>query len=245
MKKFFAFLLAAAMLAGCACYADSAIDTIMTVGTTQAFSDEAVSSEDLETIVAAGLASVSAINQQPWFMVAITDSEIMQQLAGSGSGFSGAPAGASGAPAGFEGAPAGASGAPAGFEGGAAPEGAPAGAMPAAAGGTSAKASLGDSPAAIIIYKATDSKSPNPDFDCGLAAQNMYIAAASLGYSVKIVTSPTMSLNGANHDSVCEMLGVDSSMQAVAVLLIGYPDQDAVGSASVRSSVEEKAVFIG
>lgn len=35
------------------------------------------------------------------------------------------------------------------------------------------------------------------------------------------MSSPTMSLNGANHEALCEKLGVDPSMQAVAVLLIG------------------------
>ena len=43
------------------------IDTIMTAGTTQAFSDEPVPAEDIQTILLAGLASESAINQQPWF----------------------------------------------------------------------------------------------------------------------------------------------------------------------------------
>jgi hypothetical protein len=74
----------------------------------------------------------------------------------------------------------------------------------------------------------------------------MYIAAASLGYGVKIISSPTGTLNGTNHDAICEKLGVDSSMEAVAVLQLGYPDtsSDAVSGASVRESLETKTVII-
>ena len=45
--------------------ADSAVDTIMSTGTAQAFTDEAVSRDDLTTILRAGLSAASAINQQP------------------------------------------------------------------------------------------------------------------------------------------------------------------------------------
>ena len=108
------------------------------------------------------------------------------------------------------------------------------------------KASLGDSPLAIIVYMNENTSSPNPAFDCGLAVQNMYIAASSLGYGAKIVSSPTMSLNGGNHDQICEKLGIDSSLTAVAVLLIGKTDDtvDAVSSATTRSDLSEKTVII-
>ncbi len=248
MKKLTATVLSLILLiASSAAVAESPVDVIMNVGTTQSFSDEAVPAEDLTTILQAGLAAESAINQQPWFFVAVTNPEIMQELAGSGAGFT--------PPAGMgerqEGVP---EGMPEGFQGGApegAPEGAPGGNMPAAPaaggfGGNSAKAGLGDSPAAIIIYRNDASKSPNADFDCGLAAQNMVIAAASLGYGVKIVSSPTMTLNGANHDALCEKLGVDSSMQAVAVLLIGKADDsaDATTGATTRDPLDVKTSII-
>lgn len=202
--------------------AETVVDTIMRVGTTQAFTDEAVSMDDLNTIMQAGLSAASAINQQPWFFVAITNQELMREISGSGMGFA-PPAGMAEKP---EGTPQG--------------SGAQLPAGPGSAGG--AKAGLGDSPAAIIIYRDDASKSPNADFDCGLAAQNMVIAAASLGYSVKIVSSPTMALNGENHDSFCEKLGVDPAMQAVAVLLIGRADDgiDAASSATAREPLDVK-----
>ena len=60
------------------------------------------------------------------------------------------------------------------------------------------------------------------------------------------MSSPTMSLNGANHDALCEKLGVDPSMQAVAVLLIGKADEsaDATSSATTWESLETKTSII-
>ena len=231
IRKFTMITLVLALLVSSCAVADSAVDTIMNTGTTQAFSDEPVSREDLTTILRAGLSSVSAINQQPWYFVAVTNKEVMTEIAGSGAGFA-PPAGDGQKPEGM-------------------PEGMPGGdgsmpAPPAGFGAGGAKAGLGDSPAAIIIYKNGSSKSPDASFDCGLAAQNMLIAAASLGYGVKIVSSPTRTLNGENHDALCEKLGVDPSMQAVAVLLIGHPDNttDAATGASVRDDLEAKTSII-
>ena len=228
-RKLTILAMTAILLVASSAMADTAVDTIMNVGTTQAFTDETVSREDLETILRAGLAAASAINQQPWYFVAVTNQDVMKEISGAGAGFA-PPAGAQGKPDG---------GAPDG-EGFGSSEGAPA--APMAAG--RAKSGLGDSPAAIIIYRNDASKSPNADFDCGLAAQNMVIAAASLGYGVKIVSSPTMTLNGANHDALCEKLGVDPSLQAVAVLLIGRADVDAASSATTREAPEVKTSII-
>jgi hypothetical protein len=56
-----------------------------------------------------------------------------------------------------------------------------------------------------------------------------------------------MTLNGANHDQICEKLGIDTSLSAVAVLLIGKADDavDGVSSATTRSSLSEKTTIIG
>jgi len=206
--------------------AAGALDTILTVGTTQAFSDEAVPEADVRAILQAGLAAESAINQQPWFFVAVTDRDVMAELSVSG----GMPGGGGKPFPPADGAPP------------AMPQGAP----PAPMGG-GAKAALGDSPLAILVYADRDSSSPNPDFDCGLAVQNMYIAAASLGYGAKVVSSPTMTLNGEKHDQICQLLGVAPSLSAVAVLLIGRPDEsvDGVTGATARAGLEEKTVIIG
>ncbi|MBR4393009.1 MAG: nitroreductase family protein [Oscillospiraceae bacterium] len=249
----------------------TAVDTIMTAGTTQAFTDDPVPEEDIQTILQAGLASESAINQQPWFFVAITDQDVMAELSSS----AGRPAGGT-MPAAKDGEM------PDFSKGGEMPDfpkdgeipdfpqngempefpgngekpdfpqngekpAAPQGGAPTAMSGGSAKAALGDSPLAIIVYMDESTSSPNPAFDCGLAVQNMYIAAASLGYGAKIISSPTMSLNGENHDQICEKLGVDTSLTAVAVLLVGKADQtvDGVSGATTRSGLDEKTVIVG
>ena len=215
--------------------ADETVNVILQTGTTQSFTEEAVSREDLTVILQAGLNATSAINQQPWYFVAVTNQQIMEEL-GGGMSFGGkAP----------EGMPAGGFTPP---EGGEAPANMPPmGEMPAApAAGGAAKAAMGDSPVAIIIYMNENTASPDPSFDCGLACQNMVIAASALGYGTKIISSPTMTLNGADHDALCEKLGVDPALNAVAVLLVGKPDTavDATTTPSVRSGLEEKVSFI-
>ena len=252
MKKrfspFFSLLVLLVFIAGLFGFAsaESAADTILRTGTTQSFDSDPVPDEDIRTILQAGVSTASAINQQPWYFVAITNQDLMKEIAGSGMGFGGRP---DSAPGGFGTPPEGSM--PEGFSAptdGGKPDGENMPSMPAmpSGGSGSAKASLGDSPLAIVIYKDTASKSPSPDYDCGLATQNMVIAASSLGYGVKIVSSPTMSLNGANHDQICEKLGVDTSLQAVAVLLVGKPSEstDAVSSASVRDELDAKSIIL-
>ena len=224
--------------------ASAAVAAIMAAGTTQAFSDQPVPENDLNTILQAGLAAPSAINQQPWFFAVITNPDIVNEITNIG-GAASAPAedASAGESADTDSASAGES---AGTDSTSAGVSAGSDGASAGAPGGSSKAGFGDSPVTIIIYKNSGSLSPNADFDCGLAVQNMYIAAASLGYGVKIISSPTGTLNGTNHDAICEKLGVDSSMEAVAVLQLGYPDtsSDAVSGASVRESLETKTVII-
>ena len=247
------------------------VDTIMTVGTTQAFTDDPVPEEDIKTILQAGLASESAINQQPWFFVAVTDQDVLAEISAS----SGRPGGGAMPSAPKDGEmpafpqngekpdfpqngempefPADgkmpefpADGKMPDFSKDGGKQSAPQGGAPTGMSGGSTKAALGDSPLAIIVYMDEGTSSPNPAFDCGLAVQNMYIAAASLGYGVKIISAPTMSLNGENHDQICEKLGVDTSLTAVAVLLVGKADQtvDGVSGATTRSGLDEKTAIV-
>ena len=228
--------------------AETAVDTILRTGTAQSFTSDAVPDEDILTILQAGIATASAINQQPWYFVALTNQELMKEIGGSGMSFSGRPdntQGQSTPPEGFSAPPAGDMPGNGEIPSG---DGFLSGGMPSMPGGSTggAKASLGDSPLAVIVYMNTASKSPSPEYDCGLATQNMVIAASSLGYGVKIVSSPTMTLNGQNHDQICEKLGIDTSLKAVAVLLIGKTAEstDAVTGASVRDEVTSKSVII-
>ncbi|MDD3410918.1 MAG: nitroreductase family protein [Eubacteriales bacterium] len=206
--------------------AEETVDAILAAGTTQAFTTDSVADADLERILSAGLSAASAMNTQPWFFAVVSNQDVMTEIAGSMSFGAGAPADAP------EGAPA-------------ADEGAAPAAPPAAASG-SAKAALGDSPVAIILYQDGSGAMGDPAFDCGLACQSMVIAASALGYGTKIVSSPTMALNGENHDALCEKLGVDPALQAVAVLLIGRADEtvDGVTGATTRSAMAEKVSFV-
>ena len=262
-RKVMALILVGILCTGCcSAWAEETVSVIMNAGTTQAFTADAVPEEDLNVILEAGLSATSAINQQPWYFVVVTNQDVMDEIGGSMS-FGGAPmsmpngetpANAAGMPEGAE-MPEMPEGAempemPEGAEmpempegAGAMPEGMPSN-MPMTSG--TSKAALGDSPVAVIIYMDENTSSTNASFDCGLACQNMVIAANALGYGTKIVSSPTMALNGENHDALCEKLGVDTSLTAVAVLLIGTPDTtvDGATGASERSSMDEKVSFV-
>lgn len=199
--------------------ADDALSAIMLANTTQAFTDHPVSESDLTAILEAGLSTTSGMNAQPWYFAVITNQEVMDEIT-DGMSF----------------------GAPPSQEGEEEKPEPPLASTTASA----AKASLGDSPVAIAIYMDGNASSTTASFDCGLACQNMVIAATALGYGTKIIASPTMVLNGTEHDTWCEKLGVDSGMDAVGVLLIGYEDETVDGSsgASVRSAIADKVSFV-
>ncbi|MBO4729162.1 MAG: nitroreductase family protein [Spirochaetaceae bacterium] len=110
---------------------------------------------------------------------------------------------------------------------------------PASAG---AKAGMGDSPAAIII-----SAKDGSEFDAGLATQLMTIEAVSLGYGTKIISSPTIALNGENQAEYKKALEIPETMNAKAVILIGKYDKskaDAVTGATPRKAKDEVVSFI-
>ena len=105
-----------------------------------------------------------------------------------------------------------------------------------------AKAGMGDSPAAIII-----SAKDGSEFDAGLATQLMTIEAVSLGYGTKIISSPTIALNGENQAEYKKALEIPETMNAKAVILIGKYDKskaDAVTGATPRKAKDEVVSFI-
>lgn len=77
MKKIVSMLLAAMMLLSCTAFAEDTVKVILSTGTTQAFTAEAVNEADLELILQAGLTATSAINQQPWFFAVVTNADVM------------------------------------------------------------------------------------------------------------------------------------------------------------------------
>ena len=90
MKKiaFVAALMAAAFVASCQQPAQesapSALDVIMSRTSIRSFTGEAVSQEQLETILKAGMAAPTAMNSQPWRFVVVTDKETIANVFASG-----------------------------------------------------------------------------------------------------------------------------------------------------------------
>lgn len=89
----------------------------------------------------------------------------------------------------------------------------------------------------LIIVSGLVSDSGNtPDFDCGLATQNMFIAASSLGLGARIYGGPI-----ANAVSKRDLLQIPAGYKPVIILRVGSIDKsvDAVSGASTRKAQEE------
>lgn len=94
----------------------------------------------------------------------------------------------------------------------------------------------------LIIISGIEDKQVGTyvDYDCGLATQNMYVAAQSLGLGVHIYGNPVSNIN-----SKKDSYGIPEGFRALAVLRIGHINQgvDAVSSASSRKTYEEIVSF--
>ncbi len=194
------------------------------IPTVQAFTDDAVPEEDMDKILYAGINAPSAMNGQNWHFTAVTDADVLQQIA---DGMGGGPGAA--APLDED----------AGDEDGEASDDAELSTapQPSTSGGV-AKAGITDAPLAIVI-----SCGEGGEFDAGLACQNMSAEAQLLGYGTKIISSPTMALNGDNQETFRELLGIPDDQSAVAVLLVGIEDTslaaDEVTAATARKDFDE------
>ena len=266
MKRCISILISAAMmlalLAGCAQSGkeaepasegntmEAAVTLLSDIPTTQYFTEEAVAEEDVQTILLAGVNAPSAMNGQPWHFTAISDASVLQKISDDmsmgGPGFGGGTPPAGFAPPGGE-LPEGA------MPEGVPPEGAPEmngnaafPAPPAGAGGSgSVKAGIADAPLAIVISCA-----PGSELDAGLACQNMSAAAQLLGYGSKIISSPTMALNGGKQAEYRELLGIPEEHSAAAILLIGREDTsvdtaaDGYTGATTRDPLEDVVTYL-
>ena len=240
------------------------------ISTVQAFTGEAVSEDDINAIVMAGVNAPSAMNGQPWHFSVITDQDTLAELAG-GMSFGGMTDGTPPAdltmPEGME--------KPEGVpeelpeskelpEGMKMPEGMPgdlpedldlpegmpenmpekpadASAAPAMDFGSTSGAKAGMGDAPLVIVISCKEGS---ELDAGLATQNMSAEAQLLGYGTKIISSPKMTLN---QDTYKEMLSIPEDMSVVCVLLIGRTDTanyDVVSGATTRNSVDEIVSYI-
>jgi nitroreductase len=88
----------------------------------------------------------------------------------------------------------------------------------------------------IIISGIESQGGTTPDFDCGLAAESMFVAAHSIGLGARIYGSPVGNIN-----SKKETFQLPSGYKAVVVLRIGNVDKsvDAVSAATPRKNPED------
>ena len=230
------------------------LSLVTDIPTTQYFTDEAVKEEDVTAILTAGVNTPSAMNGQPWHFTAITDQTVLQQIADDMSG--GSPAGMQPPAEGEDGADA-PTALPEDWDGELPedvqpPEGLGDGegmpSAPAANGGergaAPAKADITGAPLAIVVSCAEGS-----ELDAGLACQTMSVTAQLLGYGTKILTSPTIALNGEKQAEYRQLLGIPEDYSAAAILLVGYADSsaeevDGVTGATERDPLDEQVTYV-
>jgi len=214
----------------------------------KAFTNEPVGTEDMNKILEAGFSAVDGAPDYPWHFVALTNQDIMNEIS-SDSRFGQMPNGKKPEGMNFPDA----AKLPENFT---MPEGANKEGekdsddssikRPKSAQGAFSRMTLGDSPAAIIIYAKLDYDSADVGFDCETACQNMADAAEALGYDTKDVSSFSIQLNNEDHDSLCEQFGVDTSYSAVSVLLIGKTNSetDNTSEPSAQNNFDGKVSYV-
>ena len=94
----------------------------------------------------------------------------------------------------------------------------------------------------IVICGPEAQANTTVDFDCGLATENMTIAAQSLGLGARIYTGPIGNVNSA----MKEILQIPAGWRAIAILRVGHIESnvDAASAASPRNSYEEVVTFL-
>lgn len=88
----------------------------------------------------------------------------------------------------------------------------------------------------VVVSGLESENGTTPDFDCGLATENMFIALHGLGLGAHIYGSPAGKIN-----SNKEQFQIPDGYKAVVVLRIGNVDKnvDAVSAATPRKTAEE------
>jgi len=88
----------------------------------------------------------------------------------------------------------------------------------------------------VVVSGSVEEGGGTPDFDCGLAAESLFLAAHGLGLGARIYGSPAGKVN-----SNQELFQIPSGYRAVVILRIGNIDKgvDAVSAATQRKSKQE------
>lgn len=93
----------------------------------------------------------------------------------------------------------------------------------------------------IVISGKENETGGTPDFDCGLATENMFIAATSLGLGARIYGSPVAAARNNT-----EKLQVPAGFKPVIVLRVGNIEKsaDAASGATPRRPIEETVNYV-
>jgi Nitroreductase len=235
--------LAAILACSAACAESSASNATLSLlsgaKTTKVFAaNKAVSEALIKQILAAGANAQSAMNKQPWYFSAVMSgtlrNEIKELARKSMKGGPGKP--------GEQGGP----GAPDASRPDAPPEAMPKDMTKDAASNQPPeapkddKAGPGDrdpldgAPVAIVISGTKNWRWST--IDCSIACEAMIVAAQSLGLGAHVVAGPAEAIAGPDGATLRKKLKIDSSLEPVLVLLVGYPEDaaDAASKASTR-----------
>lgn len=92
----------------------------------------------------------------------------------------------------------------------------------------------------LIIVSGAETNGSTPDFDCGLAVENMYVAAQGLGLGSHIYMTGVNTVNGKK-----DVYGIPEGYKGVAILRIGGVPKtpDANSSASSRKVFEDVVIY--
>lgn len=97
-------------------------------------------------------------------------------------------------------------------------------------------------PGSVVIVVSGRTDSASATFDCALAAQNMYLAAQSLGLGSRIYTSPVENINKNERNA----LKIPAAFDVVAAICIGHVanQADARSSASKRNPLSDIVNYV-
>jgi nitroreductase len=93
----------------------------------------------------------------------------------------------------------------------------------------------------IVVSGVESNEGRTPDFDCGLATENMFLGATALGLGARIYGGPAAIANGKR-----EELQIPEGYKVVIILRVGNIDKDvdAVSGASARKTPEELVNYV-
>ena len=93
----------------------------------------------------------------------------------------------------------------------------------------------------LIVVSGVENNGLTPDFDCGLATENMFLGATALGLGARIYGGPAAIANGKRTE-----LQIPDGYKVVMLLRVGNIDKgvDAVSGASARNEFDKVVNYV-